>query len=292
MQAAQANKVPPQEPPPNTPVVYETTTLKELSNNLPIGILQGDVRSCVFRMRKFIGKYEREIAEMRKRKRGIGFGDFATEVLVKMVHTVGPHNFDELNESQRRLELHKMCFADVLYMWLYLRYETLGEDEPVVLDITCPSCSHAFTFYADLGSLEVKVAPELVADLRSIYELRDGIPIKGENRYSLWVAPMTWGAAIHDKLIGVANELAIIRASVCGAEGDNLVPFRLTQAALDEMTKYDLEGLKDHIAADSPGPVMAVEADCERCNQQIARSLDWGWDGFFSRQARRRTGKS
>lgn len=276
-------------PPPETPVEFEVTTLAELGNQLPVGIPIGSGLSKTFRLRRYRTKEEIAIAEMRKKKKSIKIGAFTTEVVAMMAQTIGPHDMDALKENERRALVQQMTAADVLYMYVYLRHEALG-DEPITMEILCPLCSHQFPFYADIGTLKIRTVPSKTIDVRRVYDLRDGLPLQGEDRKSVWLTPLVWGDALANDLITAASEVGIVQASICGVEGIDRHPFAMTREEMYELTKYDLEGLVEDIEINTPGPQLAIEADCPSCGSQIARTLDWGWDSFFSRRSRRRAG--
>lgn len=287
-QTQQGGQQPPASPTPpaNVAPVWWTTSLKELGSSLPCGILGSGGRSRTFRLRPFRMKEERELSKLRDGANSLTFGTFVSEVLSMMIQTVGPHTFDTISAAQRKLVLSQMEMADVLYMYLYLRYEAMGSEEPVVLPIMCPNCHHQFRVDADLGTLEVKVVPDSTADLRRLCKLRDGLVIQGAMRDTVWLAPLKWSVSDSPMFnAGSASIALIVQSSIVGANGVNLNPFIISDPELDEMTKRDIEIISADINNNTPGPVMAVKSDCPKCKNQLVKMLDWGYDSFFSKSS-------
>lgn len=282
------------QPPPTHPVLMSVTTLGQLGSQLPVGVVNPGIGKRVkpFRLRQFRMKQEKELGELRENGRGMSFGKFVSEVMAKMVQTVGHHTFDSMGEKERKLVLAQMTMADVLYMYVWLRHEAMGADEPVVLPVTCPGCRHMFQVDADLGTLEVRTVPAEALDLRRTASLRDGLTIHGKQCSNLWLDAVPWRMADSPAFMRPGErEALVINHSIVGAEGVDLNPFLMTDAELDEMTKFDLEGLMRDIDDNSPGPIMVVKSNCPACKSEVGRMIDWGYDSFFSRSSRRSRGK-
>lgn len=276
-------------PPPSEPVEFKKITLAELGANLPCGVVSAGQRVKPFRLRPWRLKDEKHLGQLRD-KRGQRVGAFATEVLAYMVQTVGPHAFDAMAPVERKMVLSGMYMADILYMYLYLRYEALGSDEPVPMMLVCPHCRQQSRFDADLGSMEVETVSEGALDLRWIDQLRDGIEIEGQMRQNLWLQPLVWSSVEGLDMGAGARAVPYIQASICGAEGCSRNPFAITESELDEMTKFDMEGLATSIGSRAPGPVMIIKTDCPKCRLELTQMLDWGYDSFFSRTSQQKVG--
>lgn len=273
-------------------VKLTTTTLGELGPVLPCGIMANGVRSRGFRLRPFRLKEEKELGAIRdgKQGRGMTYGEFVSEVLVKMVQTLGPHNFDSLNHNEKRLIIAKMLVADVLYLYLYLRHDAIGADEPISMEVTCPKCRSEFTFHADLNTLEVRV-PGNDLGLTWLRSLRDGIVIRGTKTFELTLGPLTWGT-LERREFATSNqgqrEALTVTNSIVAADGVSMNPLVVTEQELDELTKYDLLGIIDDIEQNAPGPIMAVSPECSMCRSDFTAALDWQYQSFFSRSSRSR----
>lgn len=302
------NQAPVQPPGPTTPplpasavsssgseaAILAVREMSELGPHLPVGFeVPGEPRSRLFRLRPFRLKDEKHLGALREKGKGMTMGTFVNGVLSHMVQTVGPHSFDAMKERDRAMVVTNLYMADVLYMYLYLRYDALGADEPVAMQLKCPSCRSDFLFKGDLGSVKVRVVGDEVRTLRRTYQLRDGVAINGRQTNVLYLEPLKWSAFerpefnVHNR---AQREAATIRHSIVGCEGwDAKYPFIFTDNDMDELTKYDLEGLVDDIEAHSPGPQMTIEAECNVCRTSFRAMMDWSYDSFFSRSSQRRT---
>ncbi len=289
-----SNYLPTMPAPPEDPPEMRTTTLAELGSNMPVGILAGDKLVKPFRLRPFRLKEEKELGALREGTKGMTFGQFTSGVLSKMLISAGPYAFDGMKEQERRLAISQMVMADVLYMYLYLRYEALGADEPVVMRCVCPACRHDFKMPADLGSLEVRVVPETAVDLRRRYQLRDSIEIQGKERKLLYLRPINWGV-MEDKSFALDNqavrEAKTLSASIVGCEGPVTNPLVISDNDLELMTKYDMEGIKSDIEENTPGPIMVLNSECPACKVPFQQMINWTYESFFTRSPQRRVGK-
>lgn len=273
---------------------FEVRTMRELGPQLPVGFVHEGRRVRNFRLRPFRLKDERALSEIREKRKGLTMGEFVASILSHMVQTVGGHAFDMMKDGDRRLVIASLPMADALYMYLYLRADALGIDEPVPLNLQCPSCRARYKFRADLGSLEVRVVPDSIIDLRRTYTLRDGIDIGGQTRHTLYMEPLKWGAFERREFSASSKadrEIAVIRHSVVGVEGVDQTPFMLHVEQMEDLTKYDLEGITRDIEDNGPGPQMVIEAKCSGdalelgggCGAEYLAPIEWDYDSLFSR---------
>lgn len=269
--------------------LFARKTLAELGSNLPYGIVAGNKLVKPFRLRPFRLKEEKEVSRMKEDAKGLTIGRFVVGVLATMVATVGPHNLEDMSPDKRALILSTMSVADMLYMYLYLRYEALGPDEPVAMKVTCPNCHTDYIWYGDLGSLEVSCVEEDKIDLSREVKLRHGLEYKGINRMSVTIAPLLWQVFMTPGFDARGRrEALVLMHSIVGIPGVDMKPFRLTEDQLDNITKYDMSTLHNEIDLNSPGPHLRVMPKCSACNYQTAMMLDWSYDSFFSHSAQQR----
>lgn len=266
--------------------LFRTVELQAQGPNLPVGIMVNGQRSRPFRLRPFRLKEEKEISKLKQEGKAMTMGKFVMQVLSKMLVTCGPHNFDQMKESERQLVIANLTMADVLYIYLYLRYDALGADEPVGMRITCVSCNGDYNWYGDLRTIEVQVADD-AAPLERDFELRDGIQMRGEMRRKLKLGPLVWSSFIALSAGDMTEKATnIIMSSIVGVEGIDQNPFLMSKNEMDEMTKYDVNALQAEIDDHTPGPKLLIEPECPHCKYKQRAQLDWGWDSFFSRSAR------
>jgi len=268
---------------------FSLQTLAQLGPNLPIGVsIPGGERSRAFRVRPYKMKHEKALAELRNEAKGVNIGKFVADVLALMLQTVGPHNFDTMKDGDRQLAINQLSMPDVLYLYLYLRYDALG-DEPVMMQVKCPNCSDEYRWYGDLGTLEVKVITDGTSDLTRIYSMRDKMAFRGKEVDKLKLGLIKWDAFQRPEFQKVSSmQNATITASIIGIEGLEYVPgtFQMASDDLDDMSKYDMAGLIRDIEENTPGPQLAVEPQCPTCKYEARMMIDWSWDSFFARSAR------
>lgn len=275
-----------EEPLPNMVI----KTLKEQGPFLPVGYPGSGTRIRPFHLRPFRLKEERELASYRDKGKGMSIGKFVAGVMTRMVATVGPHSFDSMKEPERLLAISDLSMADVLYMYMWLRYEALGEESPIVMKLGCPKCKADIDFNADLGTLEVRVVPDHVTTLRRELKLRDGFKIKGHHVDVVELEPIKWGTFLKPEF-NTANsgdrEMETIRSSIVGAKGVKMSPLVIHDYEMDELTKYDVNLLTNDIEEHTPGPQMVVEPECSACGGESRQMINWqDFSGFFSMSSR------
>lgn len=283
------------EPPQAAKPLFEETTLAELGPNLPVGIVVGDKRVRPFRVRPFRLKEERALAELREKSKSQTIGHWVADVLGMMMQTVGPHSFDAMKDHDRHLIISMMTVPDVLYMYVYLRYDALGPNEPLSANLVCPKCSSKFEFMCDLGTLVVRKVPDDRLDLTRQYDLRDGFPHKGKLRKAVELDVLKWNLLERKEFAANAGkrQTMTVIGSIVGVEGETHKPIVLPESDLDEMTKYDYEGISRDIEVNTPGAQFAVDAVCVTCAHEFKHAINWvDFQGFFSRSSQRLPGRS
>lgn len=279
------------------------TTLGEWGAKLPIGVeMEGTDAAPVkpFRLRDFTTAREKEVGRLKdKSKKNKSLGTFVSDVLTVMVQTVGPHNFDKMDEKQRRLALAMLRFPDVMYLWCYLRYESM-DHEPIAMHIKCPYCGHGYRFDADMATMDVKVLPEGGKVLSRLTTLKKGIIIRDTKRgWVKWTVPR-W-ALFESNELAVKNqterEAVMARNTIVDAEGfvsDSGTPLMVLDDEIDTLYKYDRAGLFQDIEEYTPGPVMTIETTCEGpgCGEELRQMIDWRYESFFTRLPQGMNGKT
>lgn len=259
-------------------------TMADLGATLPIGIPSPDgTLSKGFKLRPFRLKEERELSILREKRHSppLTLGRFVSHVLAMMVEQVGPHNLQVMSEPERLLLFGSMAMPDVMYMYLQLRKESMGDD--VAFKAACGRCKHEWDFTASLSTLEVRVVAA-IKEVASAHTLVSGFPYKGEVRKVVKLGVPSWNTMeAQDVTNEGAMKMAIIQAAITGMEGVKQEEFTpLPPTILDEMTKRDAEVLAKVISERTPGPQLAVEADCPKCSHHMNHAINWSYDSFFS----------
>lgn len=257
------------------------TTLADLGAQLPIGVPTADGKlNKSFSVKPFRLKEEKELAAL-KEKGGMNLGKYVSHVLAVMLDQVGGQSFKDLKMEQRLYQISKMYMCDVLYMYVYLRTDALGTS--LKMKIPCGRCKAAFDFAADLNTLDVKTVDGL-QELVTECELRHGFTYRGATRKKVQLRPVLWNVfeSKSSKDMGALRG-AIIQNAIVGIEGIAEAEMSvIPDATLDELTKRDVETITGLIDGKTPGPIMAVAAECPECDSKWMGSIDWGYDSFFS----------
>lgn len=255
----------------------QKTTQRELGEQLPMGVLQGGVLHRDFSFRTYSSRVERELDALRQANKGINGVMWAVLVLSKMLVSYGPYvDFSALSESERRQVLLNSWAQDVLYLLVCLRIQALGAE--VRFALKCGSCDHEFRPTVDLGDLDVKVCriPDV---LTKVYQMKNPVEV-GPRRYEFLVLDQPrWGslALVKGRNLSAA-EFTSVRSLIRFTLPDQ---FPVTDAILDEFSKYDFEHIRAAVDDDSYGADMLLEADCPECARTTKYGMDWSWDFFF-----------
>lgn len=264
------------------------TTLEAQGPKLPIGVLQPD-KSLIkdFGIRPWRMKEEKELGALRDERRGENVGKYVSAILATMCTRIGPYDFDEIKDFERRLiYISQMLMPDVFYIYFWLRYKSLG---PILsMDITCPSCRNKLDFNGNIGTLEVLTA-ESLEDTRWEYRLRDPFPIRGKDAEGFVLGPAMWNAIETKQGVGQFNvgaaKSSIISGSIQSLIGSDS-PIAILEMELDAMSKFDLESITSLLEKRNFGPDLSAEDTCTKCKQSFRMSIDWSYDNFFGISSR------
>jgi len=272
----------------------ETVLLRDLGPNLPMGVpdAAGNLVKP-FSMRSWKMPQEKKVAKI-KRKNPM-MGDFVPLLLSVFLENVGgrklPGSNDEPTDPQRILTLHQMAMQDVLYMYVYLRFQEVGEILP--MGIQCPSCRYMHQRYpADLGTLEVVVYPEgtNVSQLVGSYAMQSPFKIGETNVENLLYIPTPWSMMTEVPEDEEENEAAfkerIIQTSVRRVAEMEAPMFVLNESHMEHFGKKDIEGLSADVIIANGGLDMMLEGKCEKCKAQFYQLINWTYTNFFSTSSR------
>jgi hypothetical protein len=252
--------------------------LKELKNRLPIEVDGKENQIFVFRDWTF--KEEEFIAKAKGKSSTMG--RFISDVLSAMLVSIGDENFEAKTPGEKALFINRQPIGNVLYMYLYLRYDQLGSDLKLVFK--CPFCSNEINdFVADIGDLDVDCRFgkfEEVVD----YPLRKPITLEAGDQLveTLRLGISRWD--VMEKANATdTNEAAMkkysYRNSIVGAVG---VPGYLNpDEVIQKLRKRDIESIGTIISQHNGGPSIQAEVVCKHCSNKFWRQIDWSYDYFF-----------
>lgn len=261
---------------------FPTKTLKENGLALPVGVVAGERFDKTLEVIPYKLKQERELAKIKRP--GLPVSEYVQTALSLLVARFGPHDFTKMEPGERKLVISQAWLPDILYTYLYVRYNSLGADYPI--EAKCGSCGTLNKYIVgDLSTVEVAI----VNDPKAMYwdvELRDGLPIMGKNRSRLRLQPPVYGMLDFNAAVeGELPFLNVLRACLVTAEGVEGPPVIL-DADADEMSKWDIESVQRTIEERTPGPRMIVESRCRRCKSEMLSVINWASEGFFSLPSR------
>ena len=259
--------------------------LKDLGPCLPIGI-----KSASGSYGKSIGlrawklKHEKMLSAAKEKAKKLTAAQYANIVLRTMCTELGDVSLEGLSEKDAKQTIGQMYMGDVLYAYVWLRYQAIGH--VMESKLKCGSCGHDFVFPADLETLDVKTVDK-VEDAYWEYELQDPIEIRGKRLAKMVFGPAKWGA-LEAMSPGQLNEGAmkemLIRASFVENPEDK--SFFFSMGDLDEMSKRDLEKISDKFDDNHIGPDMSLETSCPACNYEFKVAINWAADDFFGGSSR------
>lgn len=251
--------------------------LSELGNNLPIEVV--DKPSQEFTFRNWTMKEEKEIAGLKKKKRTMG--KFVPAVLSHMLLTLNGESFEDLNKNQKILALSQASIPNMMYLWVYLRIEALGDI--VQMDVDCPKCEQTnknskFSLYQMDINVKKKDDPQTVK-----YNLIKPFNYGNEKVESLMISVTKWNAMqkANEKVStneGLMEELMFEHSII---EINDKKEFFEKKQLIQNLSKRDIAGLSKAITDHNGGPSVNLTNNCEFCGEKYFQLINWNYDHFF-----------
>lgn len=273
-------------------------TLKDLQNVLPIGYFSptGSLEKT-FNHKSWQMEEERQVGRIKESDDNKTMGPFVSELMALMVTKIGNIPITEKTHAEKRLTFSQMHMSDVMYMYAWLRRESLGPDLKLIS--TCPMCSFRGEIIGDLDTLECVIPDEEIEkpdDLIRTIELRKGVMVDGETYHEIKIKPTTWMAMETFDGKTAANDGAmkckVFQDSAVGIVGLDRDHFVMTDDMMNTLYKVDIELLNKAIDELNGGLIMSLEHKCERCSQKYFQGIDWNYENFFSHSSIPSTTKS
>lgn len=260
----------------------KTIDLKELKNQLPIGLKNKEgvyFENNIFSFKSWGLEEEKNISKMKIESKSAG--QFINQMLSYMLEKIGDHNFENMEEPAKLLMINQMNLVDVLYMYIYLRYDQLGNT--ISLNIPCGTCGKLMKgFDADMDGLDVTVREDEDADDWN-YELRKKFDIDNEEVKSLKIRRTPWAAlesVKQNEAMGTSELFQImLKHSMMGKNDE--VGYQQLDDIFKKIRKVDFEYLTQFLSDKNGGPSMNVEGNCKFCASPFLFALDWNYQTFF-----------
>ena len=274
--------------PAKKPEKFEVTDLRTLGPRLPIPPTDSDgkpLSDVTFTFNEWDMETEEHLAELKRKANHIGH--FTSQMLGVLLADFCGSDFQKLTKEEKILKLSQLDFSNVMYMYIYLRYDELGEE--IKFDITCPVCRRMIRdFVADLGDLQINAKDPKQHAYDFLYELKRPIIIPEQGtitklkfRGSKWEAMEK--ADVETSQNAGKMKKVMFKSSLIGAEGEDgpLKGFVDLEFILKRMKKIDFEMAMRDVVENNAGPAMLVKGKCPHCTSEWFRALDWTYDSFF-----------
>lgn len=258
------------------------TTLGLYGYSLPIGVQLGTPPSLQkdFAFRPFRLIEERLIEEDLKKKKGGAHPAQAVLTTLKIMLTrFAGIDFNTASEKEKMSVLSSAYMTDILFAYLTLRVEALGEE--LEAPCKCPSCSTEWRWSADLRDLDVKVSDSLPT---YEVELRSPIQLGEKEIRRVRLHPPSWSALVSMKT-GSDSSLkrGILLSSMREVFLDGVwVQRPLPPQSLDLISKRDSENLIKVIDSEFPSIDLSIETECPNCSQKGVETIQWSHSFIFS----------
>ena len=260
----------------------QITTLHDLGPTVPIPYKD----SCPeFSFKPWRMAEEKAVGQLKKKNKHLG--KFVREVFDLMLDKFNGNTWADVPANDRKLYLNQMPMGSIFYMYMYLRYDALG-DEIKIQRIKCPSCGTEIKeFVGDLNSLEVKT--QTIEDPKTVdYELKRPFTLGEVEIKAIRLSYTPWDCMekINTEMAGNAALLreSMLLSSFHGvvAEPGGYLETLDRAKILSMLTKRDIEGVYNALDAHNGGPVLGLSMSCTACDFEWDAPLDWSWDYFFS----------
>jgi hypothetical protein len=254
------------------------TTLGELGKKLPVGFIEGNKFNREFSFRELEFGVEREIQKTRAKERITDVGRMTTFVLAKLLTSLGGKQLDPNKPAETEAVLARCWMADVLYMWLWARYESCGPE--FQFPFGCPQCGHTEepTPTFDMAGIDVQ-CPDKVEELRGTYPLKTKMEVRGQNISAFRLQPPIWSTFLGAEAREGDLQAKLLMTSICGTDMHESI--MLVDAEVNKLKRRDYMGIGAAIDKLALGPKLVVEHECERCKFKMVRALEWDYDSFF-----------
>lgn len=259
-------------------------TIAEYGKRLPVGIEKDGKLIKDFDLVKLNWAIERKVSGIissQEWKKRLTIGSYISLLLAHTITSIGDIDISKFS-IEKKLKLFKEMYqGDIFYMYAYLRLLSQG-NELTIKDLECINNSnHVFTVVLDVSGIKVSTI-ESVYELKSTFELKDGIVLDKEARKKFTVTPLKWeafdiGANMSQAEIIERNFLT----SVYEIEGFN-PGVVLSEHNLDDISKRDMNIIEQNLDMTHTGPVWAAEIKCPKCDHEMYFHINWLFKDFFT----------
>lgn len=260
-------------------ITLKKITLKELQNTFPIHVK--DKTDQTFTFRDWGMDEEEEISKIKSKNPTMG--KFISSILCFMLKTINGEDFEGLESKKRKLIINQMFSGNVIYMYMYLRYDQV--DDRLAFQFDCPFCGKRLDqIVVSLDDLDVDCKHDDYQDFDT-YKLMKPITLdKGQQIVEILKIGITKWDIIENAGEGDGNRefegmrTALINGIV-GVEGIESV--LNIDEIVKKLRKVDMEYIHKKISDHNGGPDIQLPVECKSCNSKSYHQIEWGYESFF-----------
>lgn len=268
--------------------LYRVTSLGELGANLPVARAKSDgslIKERGFSFFEWDMEVEEKIGKIQSKAKNLG--SMVSQMMDLLLDQFCGEDFQSLPKDQRIVLLNQLDFPNMLYMYMYLRFEELGSE--IRMDVSCPTCKKLNKdFVADLNDLEVHVKDE-EHNRQQEYELTKPILMDG----GYIVSSILYDVSKWDTMERATQDVAenpakmkqlLFRSSILSGKAkdkegnEKEYPVDLI---LKKLKKIDIEKISKAITDNNAGPSMGIKGNCVHCSAEFFRIIEWNYQFFF-----------
>lgn len=267
--------------------LYRITTLKKLGPNFPILRFGSDgkpIKNLSFSFQDWDMEVEEKLSELQSDSKTVGL--FVNTMMGEMLDNFCGESFQDKESNNKLLLMNQLEFGNMMYAYIYLRYEELGPD--LRMDVGCPACGKLNKdFVASLEDLEVRVKDE-EHEHKHVYELKKPITLDGGKVITgVQLAVGKWDSmekADQDVARNSAKMKSLLfQSSIVGAVDSKgpIEGYLDIKEIVKRLKKRDIEMCLRETVENNSGPLMAISGKCKFCKVEFFKELDWRYDYFF-----------
>lgn len=255
------------------------TTLGEFGRNLPTGKIAGKEFLRDFSLKEFNFGMDRKIAKAREKTPNLTAPHLITLILSNLLQSITGTACDPSKPEENKVELYKCYMADVFYMWLWARYESMGEALELPFQCVNLQCMHKEDIIEyNLKGIDVFVS-ENTEELQGEIKLSQKYNIRGEQVKVFKVKPPMWALITQISDDDFNHQAAVFKSSIYATDKHDQII--LLDQELDQLKRKDYKAVIKKIDDISPGPRLIIENECPKCGNKTMQQLDWEYDNFF-----------
>lgn len=258
-------------------------SIVEYGKRLPVGIIQNNILNKEFDLKKLTWGIEKNISAMMmtpEYRRTESIGKYIATILAHTVTNVGGTDITNFTYDKKIRLFNSMYQGDIFYMYAYLRLISVGHEMWMKNAQCINNNNHVFDYCLDVSSLKV-LHIERPEQLKHTFELHDGIIIEKEAKKRVTIVPQRWEAI--DLAVGTSEMEMFEKMFLSSLDSIEGMPdIDLPEHKLENITKTDMNIIKNNLDTKMMGPIWSIEIKCPQCNQRMFHSVNWMFDDFFT----------